>query len=129
MSWKHRGWIIYIKVIRTFDNRMLGTLYWIIGMRNNGFIEVIKQVSASQTGPCFFSSTRLIYHKCHVLLRYSGAERIFPYALLDILAILRTFMFIWFRYKHCCKVNYSAEISYFYSYFFIHIGKYIEWKL
>jgi hypothetical protein len=46
-------------------------------MRNKGFIEVIEQVSASQTGSCLFSSSHLIIPKCHVFLRYSVAVRIF----------------------------------------------------
>jgi len=63
-------------------------------MRNEGFIEVTEQVSASLTGPRFLFSTHLIIRKCYVFRTYCGAVHIFSNTVPDILTILRTIMCI-----------------------------------
>ena len=94
--------------IHTADDRFLGSWYWIILMRNKEFIQGIEQVHASQMDMYFVLSS--ILHKYQVFIMYCGAVRIFPYKISEFQIILRTFMCIWFRYRHCCEVIYFAEI-------------------
>jgi hypothetical protein len=108
--------------IHTADDRIWGTRYWVICWETSDLLKSLSRYLLLKRDHYFFP-TRLIIHNFHVFLRYSGSLRILPFAVLDILAILRTFVCIRFRLKHCCNVIYSAEISSFYSYFFKH------WKM